>query len=140
MKTHHFYTKLPRQKPMLRQLEYGEQNWPITKNGVLPATTLFFWVDPIHQHPKCPRIHTFCNRWIFTWRYFFPLSILEWNQTILEKWFKVRCSVVIKFCRVPQKFSIVLANEWDKNYFLLNVVLANLLSCRTALHLRVTWH
>ena len=30
------------QNTMLRQTEWGVQNGPITKNGVLPATTLFF--------------------------------------------------------------------------------------------------
>ena len=28
---------------MGRQVEYGGQNGPITKNRVLPVTTLFFW-------------------------------------------------------------------------------------------------
>ena len=31
------YTKLLRQKPMLRQMEWGVQNGPLTKNGVLPS-------------------------------------------------------------------------------------------------------
>ena len=34
--TQHFHTKLLCQKPMLRQIEWGVQNEPITKNGVLP--------------------------------------------------------------------------------------------------------
>ena len=42
IETHHFHTKVPYQKPMLRQIEWGLQNEPITKNGVLPVTTLFF--------------------------------------------------------------------------------------------------
>ena len=37
---HHFYTKLPSQKSMLRQIEWWEQNRPITKNEVL---AFFFW-------------------------------------------------------------------------------------------------
>ena len=28
---------------MLRQIEWRLQNGPITKNGVLPVTILFFW-------------------------------------------------------------------------------------------------
>ena len=28
---------------MLRQIEWGVQNRPITKNTVLPAAALFFW-------------------------------------------------------------------------------------------------
>ena len=43
LKTHHFHTKSPYQKPMLRQTEWWVQNEPITKNRVLPETTLFFW-------------------------------------------------------------------------------------------------
>ena len=41
--TKNFHTKLACQKPMLRQIEWRVQNGPITKKGVLPATTLFFW-------------------------------------------------------------------------------------------------
>ena len=43
MKAQHFHSKLPLQKAMLRQIEYGVKNGPITKNGVLPITILFFW-------------------------------------------------------------------------------------------------
>ena len=35
-------TRMLRQKPMLRQIEWGVQNRPITKNGRLPPTTSFF--------------------------------------------------------------------------------------------------
>ena len=42
LKTHHFHTKLPDEKPMLRQIEWCVQNGPITKSGVLPVTNLFF--------------------------------------------------------------------------------------------------
>ena len=31
LKKQHFHTKLPCQKPMLRQIEWGVQNWPITQ-------------------------------------------------------------------------------------------------------------
>ena len=37
-----FYSKVWVQKPMLRQKEWCAKNKPITKNGVLPITTLFF--------------------------------------------------------------------------------------------------
>ena len=37
-----FHTKLPRQEPMLRQIEWGVHNGFITKNGVYPVTNLFF--------------------------------------------------------------------------------------------------
>ena len=42
MKAQHFYTKLPCQKLMLRQIEWGVQIGPITKNALLPLITLFF--------------------------------------------------------------------------------------------------
>ena len=42
LKTHHFHSKLLCHKPMLRQIEWRLQNGPITNNGVLPVTTLFF--------------------------------------------------------------------------------------------------
>ena len=42
LKSHHFYTKLRCQKPMLRQIEWAVQNRPIAKNGVFPVTTFFF--------------------------------------------------------------------------------------------------
>ena len=38
----HFRTKLLCLKPILRQIEWGVQSGPITKNGVLPVITLFF--------------------------------------------------------------------------------------------------
>ena len=43
LKTHHFHTKLPYQKPILRHIESWVQNGPISKNGVLPVTTFFLW-------------------------------------------------------------------------------------------------
>ena len=43
LKTHHFHTNLPYQKPMLRQTEWWVQNGPITKKGVLLVNTLLFW-------------------------------------------------------------------------------------------------
>ena len=39
-KTQHFHRKLPCQKLMLRQIEWGVQNGPFPKNGVLPITKL----------------------------------------------------------------------------------------------------
>ena len=48
---------------MLRQIEWGVQNGPFTKNGALPVTTSFFgkfcfslrtWYKELYQPPKCP--------------------------------------------------------------------------------------
>ena len=41
MKTQLFHTELPCQNPMLRQIEWGVQNGPITKNRVLPLFYFF---------------------------------------------------------------------------------------------------
>ena len=61
---------------MLRQIEWGAQNGPITKNGVLPGTTLFFpkfcfslrasYKELIGgtNHPNV-HIHNFRKRWTF---------------------------------------------------------------------------
>ena len=74
---------------MLRQIEWWILNGPITKNGVLPVTTLFFWkfcfslrtsYKKLMWCTNDPNAHilTFCKRWSFIWQYFFPLSILNW--------------------------------------------------------------
>ena len=88
LKTHHFHTKLPYQKAMLRQIEWWVQNGPIIKNGVAPVTTAFSWkfcfslrtsykeliwcTNDTNAH-----IPSFCKRRSFIWRCFFPESILE---------------------------------------------------------------
>ena len=88
LKTHHFHTKLPYQKPMFRQIKWWLQNGPIKKKGVLPVITLFFWkfcsslrafyIELIccTNNPKTD-IDTFWKRWSFIWRCFFPMSILN---------------------------------------------------------------
>ena len=92
LKTHNFYIKPPYQRPMLRQLEWWLQNGPITKNGVLPVTTFFFWkfcfsLRTSHKEliwcTNYPNVHipTFCKRWSFIWHCFFPVSILNWWKT-----------------------------------------------------------
>ena len=73
---------------MLRQIEWWVQDGPITKNGVLPATTLLFWKVCFSLRTSnkeliwCtnnPNAHipTFCKRWSFILRCFFPVSILK---------------------------------------------------------------
>ena len=42
MKGQHFHTKLSCQKPILRQIEWGVQIGPITKNGLLSFITSSF--------------------------------------------------------------------------------------------------
>ena len=83
LKMHHFHTKLPCQKPMLRQIEWWVHNELITKNGVLPLTTLFFWKFYFSLSTSCkeliwytsdPDVHisSFCKRWSFIWPVLFP--------------------------------------------------------------------
>ena len=78
LKTQYFYTNLPSQKPMLRKIEWEVQNGPITKNGVLPGTTLFFWrfcfslrisYKELIWCTNYPNfyIHVFRNCWTFIW-------------------------------------------------------------------------
>ena len=94
LKTHHFHTKLPHQKPMIRQIEWWLQNGPIKKNGDLPVTSLFFWkfcfslrtsYKELVWCAKNTNVHirTFCKRWSFIWRYFFPVSILKSNSYVI---------------------------------------------------------
>ena len=88
MKAHHFHSKLLCQKPMLRQIEWLLQNGPITKSGVLPVTTSFFWkifsscrtswkeLIWCSNHPNV-HIHIFRKRWSLILRCYFPVSILN---------------------------------------------------------------
>ena len=66
------------------------KRWPITKNGVLLVTTLFFWKFYVslrtsykeliwYTNDPNVHIHTFCKRWSFIWRCFFPVSILKYE-------------------------------------------------------------
>ena len=70
------------------------------KNGVWPVTTLYFWKlcfslrTSYKEMIWCtndPNAHirTFCRRWNFIWRYFFPVSILKRVQfyyLIVRNW------------------------------------------------------
>ena len=71
--------------------------WTITKKGVLSVITLFIWKfcfsfrTSYKELIRCTNdpnvhIHTFCKRWSFIWRCFFPASIL--NSTVINT-FKV---------------------------------------------------
>ena len=92
---------------MLRQIKCWLQNEPITKSGVLPVTTLFFWKNFFSLRTSykdsiwCTNnpnthIHTFCKRWSFIWRYFFPVSILKFayypyvNVDMTICWFQLQ--------------------------------------------------
>ena len=62
---------------MLRHIEWGVKNGPITKSGGFPLTTLFSFGKfnfnlelPIKKH-----IHTFRKRWSFICGCVFPVSI-----------------------------------------------------------------
>ena len=43
----HFHKNLPCRQPVLRQTEWGLQNAPVRKNGILPLTCFFFFENLI---------------------------------------------------------------------------------------------
>ena len=88
LKTHHFHWKLLCQKPMLRQIEWRLLNGPITKSGVLPGKSLFFWktfssfrtsYKELLWCTNYPNVHIriFRKHWSLILGCFFPLSILK---------------------------------------------------------------
>ena len=88
LKKHYFHAKLPCQKPMLGQIEWGVKKGSITKNAVLPLTTLFFWKfnfsirtsnKQLISRTNFPNahIHIFRKRLSFVWRRVFPVSRLN---------------------------------------------------------------
>ena len=73
---------------IIRQIECGVQNEPITKNGVLPVTTLFFrkfcynlrnsYKELIwFTNQPSVYIHTFREHWSFIWGCFLSVCILK---------------------------------------------------------------
>ena len=77
-------TALPEANAKTKKWEV--QNGPITKAGVLPVATLFFWkfcfrvTDSSKELIRCinnpnVHIHTFRKRWSFIWRCFFSVSL-----------------------------------------------------------------
>ena len=75
---------------MLRQIEWRLQNGPITKSGVLPVTTLFFWKiwssfrTSLKHLIWCTNdtnvyIRIFRKRWSLILGCFFPVSILSFH-------------------------------------------------------------
>ena len=129
MKTHHFHTKLPHQKPMIRQIEWWLQNGPIKKNGDLPVTTLFFWKFCFSLRPSykdltwCTnepnaRIRTFCRGWSFIWWCFFPVSIFDLSS---ENCIATNCFTWLYFLNffVAMSFAISLKEDWSSGFYLL---------------------
>ena len=92
---YHFHTKLQFQRPMLRQIEWWLQNRPITKNGVLPVTTLFFRKFCFSSRTSIkswfivPTTHisTFSKRCGFIWPCFYPVNILKSVNIFAESFF-----------------------------------------------------
>ena len=94
-KIDYFHTKLPYQKPMLRQIEWWVQNGPIAKNRVLPVTILFFFSKfcfslrtPYKELISCTsdlttHIRTFCKGQSFIWQWFFHVSLMKSMRPIL---------------------------------------------------------
>ena len=88
LKTQYFDTKLPRQKPMLSQIEWGIQNKPISQRTEFCQGPLYFVLKIVFQwtsykemiwftnYPNV-HIHTSRKRWSFIWGCFFPVIILN---------------------------------------------------------------
>ena len=101
-KTQHLHTKLPCQKPMLRQVAWGVQNGPIPKGFASNYCQIILfqlrtsykeWIWCINN-PKC--IHTFRKHWSFIYHY----SQISW--------------------KLPRKFSYLF---WFFRLFLANFVI-----------------
>ena len=85
-------------------------NWMgSTKNGILLVTTSFFWRfcfslrTPYKELIWCtidPNAHTrtFCKRWSFIWRCFFPVSILK-------------CHIGLSYCHRLQVWYVLISME-----------------------------
>ena len=93
------------------------QNGPIAKSGALPVTTLFFWkfyfslrtsYKEVIGCTNDPNAHicTFCKRWSFIWRCFFPVSILKQILLLLSsqvfKGFNRLISKYLQLTRFPE--------------------------------------
>ena len=92
MKTLLFHIKLPYQMSMLRQTEWWVQNEPITNNGVLPVTSLFFrkfcfslktFYKEVIWCTNYPNAYicSFCKHCSFICRCFFQVNILKHIST-----------------------------------------------------------
>ena len=91
LKTYHFHTKLPYQKPMLRQIKWVSTKWihhkerSFTSNYFIFLKILFQLKTSYKELILCiidPNVHisTFCKHWSFIWRCFFPVSILKFES------------------------------------------------------------
>ena len=90
--------------------------WTITKNGVLPVTTLFFWkscfsLRKIYKELTCTNdpndhIHSFRQRWSFIWGCFFlrvslktkigPIETRKWNFRIQNQCLLYHSNIFIR--------------------------------------------
>ena len=113
------YTKLPCQKLIL--IEWGLQNGPITKKGVLPVTHFSVWktlfqLKNLIWCTSYPNVHifTFRRRWSFIWGCFFmwvslTQRALHVESTSIRRGYYVDTSKT-KFRRIctlfPRSFSM----------------------------------
>ena len=142
----YFHTKLPCQKPILRQKGWEVQNGPITKNGVFPVTTLFFWKfcfivrtssKELIRCTNYPTVHiyTFCKRWSFIWKYFFPVSILK-QLRAPKTYLKLhQASTTGRFAKIMNGFQMLtifvidsISDVWQSVENVANVLKTNLQS------------
>ena len=125
-------TKLPFQKPILRQIEWWVQNGTITENGDLPVTTLFFWrfcfsVRTFYKEliwcTNYPNVHvdTFRKSWSFIWECFFPVNI---HKTKILHWgfrTKLAQNEVLECYDKPMHWTLsIFSKKFGQNMFLQN--------------------
>ena len=76
----------------VKQILWGVQNGPFTKNGVLPVTSSFFWRFCFNLRTSYKELiwctndpnaytRTFCKHWNLIWWCFIPVSILKLNES-----------------------------------------------------------
>ena len=142
MKTHHFHSKLLCQKVMLRQIEWRVQNGPITKSGILPVTTLFFWkfcsslrtsFKELSWCTKDPNAHIriFRKHWSLILGYFFPVSILKVNKSVYVAKSRQR------YYRTLNNILLHVPNHALKAVFVLNYKIIK--NTNSSYYTRLTW-
>ena len=112
-------------------------NGPITKSGVLQGITLFSWKFCFRLRTSykefiwCtnyPNVHnrTFCKRWSFIWRCFFPASILNKNKWNFPRFLSFRFSPIPKIenSEISESFLLLqylvlyeIQDFWKKSFF-----------------------
>ena len=112
---------MPCQKPMLRQIEWGVQNRPVTKNGFLPVTSIFlkFCFNLRTSFKSWFDVPTWCTNYSYIHNYFLRkrlsfinwLSPIVWKNSLPKTILKYNCSniVIVEFHDLTLGFIWILA-------------------------------